>query len=104
MFTEMADLDKLEKNLMVDLTNKVRQLIERHQALSSEKHQLTERIGKLEFELNQLRHENSELQRKYENLKLTKLLHASDDESKEAKGRIQKLVREIDKCIALLNQ
>jgi hypothetical protein len=28
----------------------------------------------------------------------------SDDDNKDAKNRIQKLVREIDKCIALLNK
>jgi hypothetical protein len=41
---------------------------------------------------------------KYENLKLAKMLVASEEENKDAKSRIQKIVREIDKCIALLNK
>ena len=93
-----------DKNLLADLKNKVRQLIARHESLKQEKQRLTEKIGQLEFQVNQLRHENSELERKYENLKLAKLLDASEDEKKDAKNRIQKLVREIDKCIALLNK
>lgn len=93
-----------DKNLLADLTNKVRQLIARHESLKQEKQRLAEKIGQLEFQVNQLRHENSELERKYENLKLAKLLDASEDEKKDAKNRIQKLVREIDKCIALLNK
>lgn len=93
-----------DKNVLAGLRNKVRQLIARHDALNQEKHHLTEKIGKLESQVNQLRHENNELVRKYENLKLAKLLDASEDEKKDAKNRIQKLVREIDKCIALLNK
>ena len=93
-----------DKNLLAGLRNKVRQLIARHEALNQEKQQLSEKIGKLESQVNQLRHENNELVRKYENLKLAKLFDASDDEKKDAKNRIQKLVREIDKCIALLNK
>lgn len=93
-----------DKNLLADLKNKVRQLIARHESLKQEKQRLTEKIGQLEFQVNQLRHENNELERKYENLKLAKLLDASEDEKKDAKNRIQKLVREIDKCIALLNK
>ncbi|WP_318348650.1 hypothetical protein [Aquipluma nitroreducens] len=72
--------------------------------MKQEKQQLLAKTEDLEESINQLRKENQILEQKYENLKLAKMLIVSDDESKDAKNRIQKLVREIDKCIALLNQ
>jgi len=93
-----------ENNLLIDFTLKVKQIIAKHEALKQEKHQLTAEIRKLEGVVNQLRQENQILDQKYNNLKLAKMLAVSDRDSKDAKGRIQKLVREIDKCIALLNK
>jgi predicted nuclease with TOPRIM domain len=93
-----------EKNLLVDFKAKVKQIIAKNEALKQEKNQLHGKIGDLEKNISQIRQENSLLQKKYENLKLAKMLVASDDENKDAKNRIQKIVREIDKCIALLNK
>lgn len=93
-----------EKNLLVDFKLKVKQFIAKHESLKKEKNQLLEKIGDLEGTIIQLRQENSLIEQKYENLKLARMLNVSDDENKDAKNRIQKLVREIDKCIALLNK
>lgn len=93
-----------EKNLLINFEFKVKQIIAKHEALKQEKQQLLVKTKDLEESINQLRRENQVLEQKYENLKLAKMLIASDDENKDAKNRIQKLVREIDKCIALLNQ
>jgi len=94
----------LENNLLIDFKIKVKQIIAKHKTLKQEKHQLLGKIGDLEQTINQLSQENCLLEKKYENLKLAKLFAASDDDHKDAKSRIQKLVREIDKCIALLNK
>ena len=94
----------LEKNLLTDFKFKVMQMMAKHDKLKQEKDQLERKIGNLEETIQQLNQENQNLEQRYENLKLAKMLVASEEESKEAKNRIQKLVREIDKCIALLNQ
>ncbi len=94
----------LEKNLLEDFRAKVKQIIAKHESLKQEKRQLVEKIGELEKTIGSLREENRLMEQKYENLKLARMLNVSDDESKDAKNRIQKLVREIDKCIALLNK
>ena len=94
----------LEQNLLIDFKLKVKQMIAKHDMLKQEKDQLLGKIGGLEETIYQLSQENRLLEQKYENLKLAKMLGASDDENKDAKNRIQKLVREIDKCIALLNK
>ena len=98
---EMTDQ---EKNLLINFELKIKQIISRHEALKEEKRRLEEKIKSLEESMNQLHSENQVLVQKYENLKLAKMLIASEEENKDAKSRIQKIVREIDKCIALLNK
>lgn len=39
----------------------------------------------------------------YKDLKAARIISINDNESKDTKQRLAKLVREIDKCIALLN-
>ena len=90
--------------MLVDFKLKVKQIIAKHEALKQEKNQLLEKIGNLEGTILQIQKENRLIEQKYENLKLARMLDVSDDENKDAKNRIQKLVREIDKCIALLNK
>ena len=46
----------------------------------------------------------SELEVKYANLKIAKSLLAENEDSHDAKIRVNRIVREIDKCIALLNR
>lgn len=94
----------LEKNLLTDFKLKVMQMMAKHDMLKQEKDQLLRRIGNLEQTIQELNEKNLLLEQKYENVKMAKMLIATEDDNKEAKNRIQKLVREIDKCIALLNQ
>jgi len=94
----------LEKNLLTEFKHKVMQMMAKHDMLKQEKDQLLRKIGSLEGTIQQLNEKNLLLEQKYENVKMAKMLVASEDENKDAKNRIQKLVREIDKCIALLNQ
>lgn len=93
-----------EKDLLINFGFKVKQIIGQQEALKQEKRQLLDKITNLEESINKLRSENQSLEKKYENLKLAKMLIASEEENKDAKSRIQKIVREIDKCIALLNK
>jgi len=51
-----------------------------------------------------LREENSQLQFKYDNLKIARMVSVNHDDFKATKNRLSKLVREVDKCIALLNE
>lgn len=60
--------------------------------------ELTERITELENNL-------LEVDKKYENLKIAKVLSSVPGEDvHETKLQVNRIVREIDKCIALLNR
>lgn len=60
-------------------------------------------IKELKEKLKVIKEENKTLIDKYNTLKTAKSLIGSTDNSHDAKIRINKMVREIDKCIALLN-
>ena len=48
--------------------------------------------------------EIKDLQTKHEQLKLAKLLSTNSEDVHDAKLKVNRIVREIDKCIALLNK
>lgn len=64
---------------------------------------------KLEFEAlsksyEQLILENKTIKVKYDNLKMARIISVKQDDFKGAKDQLSKLVKEVDKCIALLNE
>ncbi len=65
--------------------------------LQKEKEELKQTIEEKEKKIK-------EIENKYNTLKLAKTLTAANQDVSGVKGKINKLVREIDKCIALLNQ
>ncbi len=70
----------------------------RNNVLREKNLELTGRIGDLENKLG-------ELDKKYENLKIAKVLSSVPGEDvHETKLQVNRIVREIDKCIALLNR
>ena len=58
----------------------------------------------LKSEIEILEKDKLDLGQKNEQLKIATLLLSGVDENREAKQKINRLVREIDKCIALLNK
>jgi predicted nuclease with TOPRIM domain len=65
--------------------------------LQSEKNELTEQLKIREKEIQ-------ELKDKYKTLTMSKSVLASSEDSHDAKIKVNRIVREIDKCIALLNR
>lgn len=87
-----------------DLKSRVRMLIDK---LEQEKLD-QERLKVMNLELNRKVNINeariSELEQKYSNLKIAKALITESEDMHDAKIKVNKIVREIDKCIALLNR
>jgi hypothetical protein len=51
-----------------------------------------------------LTEENEQLKNKYDNLKMAKIISVRQNDFSVAQKRLSDLVREVDKCIALLNE
>lgn len=92
-----------EEKLTRILEARITQLILEFKDLETQNAALTERIAKEKATSAELRTQLEELQAAYENLKIAKMIEISDMDMKNAKSRLSKLVREVNKCIALLN-
>ena len=93
-----------EQILLKDLKKNVQQFFNEFANVENEKRVLEKNVLNLKHEIELLKQEKSELSRKNEQLRLATHLLSGVDENREAKQKINKLVREIDKCIALLNK
>jgi FtsZ-binding cell division protein ZapB len=91
-------------DIIVELQNKINALIDRYKILKEEVKILNDKNEKLVSELDEANENYRELEEKYNNLKLSGSLLAETGNPGEAKKRISQIVREIDKCIALLNR
>lgn len=89
-------------NLLMRVETRVRQLILKHRELQTEKKRLEEKITALHQEINSLEEKNRLLQRQYDHLKMAKYIDMADSSTKDLRGQIRKMVRDIDQCVALL--
>ncbi|MDP2424606.1 MAG: hypothetical protein U1C46_04305 [Bacteroidales bacterium] len=89
--------------LISGIEYKIRKLSELHRVAQHTITLLTKKIEEQEININQQTLIINELQEKLENINITKTI-ASRYEIAEAKSKIGELVREIDKCIGLLNK
>lgn len=93
------------KKLLSDLEVQVRQLMFRCNHLEKQKEEMQALLDEKETQLMKVIREKDELNAKFTNLKTANSLAGGEQQDlKETKARFNKLVREIDKCIALLNE
>lgn len=92
-----------DQNLLNNFKARLRLLMQRHDLLKKERARLEEQVGQLNREITTLKEMHAQLVAKYDNLKMVRVLAVSDEEKQQTKQRINKMVREIDKCIAQLN-
>ncbi|MBN1821883.1 MAG: hypothetical protein JXR31_15805 [Prolixibacteraceae bacterium] len=93
-----------EYTLIKELKSGIAELINRYELLEGKNLKLKETVLELENKIKSLENENSELVKKYENLRLARFFESGYEDNRMAKLKINKLLREIDKCIALLNK
>jgi len=93
-----------ETLLLRDFKEKLDKLIGLHQKMKVERQLHIEEKKRLNEQINLLAISNQDLNKKFEDLKFAKSLVGGNEDSHEAKIKINRLVREIDKCISLLNK
>ena len=80
----------------------MRQLILKFQQLQEDHKELQADLVSKDNELQAVKQKNKQLEADYANLKMAKMLEVGDTDLAAAKQRINQLVRNVDKCIALL--
>lgn len=94
---------ELEKEFDV-LKENVIKFKELYSVSIADNNRLKQEIAKLSGEIETKEKENKELENKYESLKLAKIIASSSTDAHDAKIKLNRIVREIDKCISLLNK
>lgn len=92
-----------ERHSMKKFEAKIREILAKFRVLKNENADLYTEIEKKDEEIKHLKSLLDERTRDYNNLKLAKMIEVSDSDIKEAKMKITRLVREINKCINILS-
>ncbi len=92
-----------EKRILKNFDAHVRQLLRQYTVLQQENKDLYAELDKKSMEIESLQAELGQSKKDYATLKLAKMIEISDNEMKDAKQRLSKLVRDVNKCIGLLS-
>ena len=97
-------MSSAQENALELLQQQISRVLELYSSRKKEIEQLKRHNDELE-ERSRLESEKiKNLEEKYNKLKISKALIASSKDVHDAKLKVNRLVREIDKCIALLNR
>lgn len=96
----------MTKEQEIELFNfetRVRQLMLSYQEQCSLIQTLKEKLSESEQRLVEAEERIALLQQDYDRLKTARMIEVSGEDIKESRARIARLIREVDKCIALLD-
>ena len=91
-----------EKTL-ADFETRVRQMILQFQELKKENGRLQTLIGEQATEIEELKARVTQADNDYNSLKMARMLEITDGNLDEAKERLSRMIRQVNKCIAILS-
>ena len=98
-------MDSTKEDLILSLKSKIKTIIDLYENQKNINKELENNNRELKEKLILLENKVSDVEEKYENLRLARALVSPYEEgTHEAKIKVNRIVREIDKCIALLNR
>ncbi len=96
-------MDQGREILLNNLTRKIEFIISKYEQERAERNDLAVKLADCKNKLEISNKKILELEQKIDNLQLIEAFRTSATDVKQARQNIGKLIREIDKCIALLN-
>ena len=93
-----------DKKVISTFEGKLRHFMFLYEELKQENVDLKQLLQKKEEEIKRLERDLKEASAQYTDLKMARTISLYDKDIKDTKQRLSSLVREIDKCIALLNE
>jgi len=91
-----------EKTL-TNFETRVRQMILQFQQLKRENGRLQAQINEQAREVDELKSKLSQAESDYRSLQMARMLEISDGNLDEAKERLSRMIRQVNKCIAILS-
>ena len=93
-----------DKKLIGSFEGKLRHFMFLYDELKQENADLKHLLIQKDKEIQSLELSHKELEAQYTDLKMARTISLYDKDIKDTKQRLSSLVREIDRCIALLNE
>ena len=91
------------EQMIATFQTRVQDLLLRFQELKQENADLSAMVEKNEQEIKQLQAKLAQADNDYNTLKMAKMMEITDGDLENAKARVAKLIREVNKCIAILS-
>jgi predicted nuclease with TOPRIM domain len=92
-----------KEEVLKTFTTRVRQLMLSYKTLKDENASLKEQVSMRDAEISGLKERVERLSRDYELLKSARMMQITDGDVEEARKRLNKLIRNISRSLALLN-
>ncbi|MBM3400537.1 MAG: hypothetical protein FJY15_08260 [Bacteroidetes bacterium] len=89
---------------LYEIRIKVEKLLQENQLVKNENESMRDRIEGLERTVQLQKNNLSEITEQNKFIKLAKNLNPEDSDTEEIKNKVNELIREIDRCIDLLNE
>ena len=91
------------EQIIATFQTRVRDLLRRFQELKKENADLYELVEKNEQDIKELQAKLTQADHDYQSLKMAKMLEITDGDLEGAKTRVAKMIRDVNKCIAILS-
>lgn len=91
-----------DKSVITTLESRVKQLMDDHKRLSEVVRSLTTEVARLKGEKRSLEEENKTLRTELQRKELAEGFAGESRNRDKARARVNRLMREVDKCIALM--
>ena len=92
-----------KEQTLATFETRVRQMILRFQELKKENEDLQAQIEKNGQDIEDLRAKLTQADNDYQSLKMARMLEITDGDLDSAKARVARLIRDVNKCIAILS-
>ena len=95
-------MNQIDKTL-ADFETRVRQLILQFQQLKQENMQLQQQMQEQSQTIDELKARVTQADNDYNSLKMARMLEITDGNLDEAKERLARMIRQVNRCIAILS-
>ena len=94
----------MEQDLATRLKSKIEELVSRYETLDRENTDLKTRLSRCERELDKKDTKLKELERQLDTIRLKEAFLGTSEDRTQARRKVARLIKEIDACVALLNE
>ena len=96
-------MDDTEKTITL-FTTRMRQMILRYEETKKENSDLYAMVDERDARIKQLEAQLAQARNDYNSLKLARMIEVTDSDVENARKRISKLIRDVNKCITLRSE